>query len=240
MNVLIEIEYDGTNYAGWQYQPNKKTIQGEIEKALFKINQTKIKIYGASRTDAGVSASGQIANFHIKSIRFNNLQDFRNSINGVLPDDIYVRKMRVVSDEFNARHSSKGKIYAYRIINNYSPLRKKFAWIIPYQLDITQMRQAARLFIKNRDYSAFCNVKYKNGIVAIKSIKISKYKDEIEIRVETNRFLYKMARRIIGALVEIGRGHRNEDDIRKALVGEKHRPLICAPANGLILTKVIY
>jgi tRNA pseudouridine38-40 synthase len=236
----MEIEYDGTNYAGWQYQPNKKTVQGEIERALNQINQQNIKVYGTSRTDAGVSALGQIANFKISSMRFKNMVSFRKSINAVLPDDIYVRKMKIVADDFHARYSSKGKVYEYRIITNESPTRRRFAWIIPYQLDIKKMRKAAKLFIRQKDYKEFCKVKDKSGIVIMKSIKISKDKDEITFRIEANRFLYKMVRRIIGALVEIGRGHRTEDDIRKAMIGEKHHPLICAPAKGLILTKVIY
>lgn len=240
MNLLIEIEYDGSDYAGWQYQPNKSTVQAEIEKALYKINQEKIKIYGASRTDAGVSALGQVANFHIPPFRVKNIRNFRNHLNAVLPDDIYIRKIKIVADEFNARYSSKGKIYDYRIVTNRSPLRKKFAWIITAKLDINKMRKSARLFIKHRDYSAFCRVKNKKGIVLIKSIKITKDRDEIHFRIEANRFLYKMVRRIIGALVELGRGHRTEDELKKALIGEKHRPLICAPADGLTLTKVIY
>jgi len=240
VNILIEIEYDGTNYSGWQYQPNKRTIQGELEKALRQIGQAKIKIIGASRTDAGVSALEQIANFHISAMQFKNIPSFRNGINALLPNDIYVRKMKIIAKEFHSRYSSKGKVYLYQIITEQSPLRKKFAWVLPYELDLSKMRNAAKLFVKHDDYKLFCSVKDKNGMVLMKSIKINKATDEIYIKIEANRFLYKMVRRIVGALVEIGRGHRTEYDIMKGLAGEKHRPLICAPANGLILVKVKY
>jgi tRNA pseudouridine38-40 synthase len=175
-------------------------------------------------------------------MRFKNIASFRKSMNSVLPDDIYVCKMKIVNDDFHARYSSKGKGYEYRVITNESPTRRRFAWIVPdhYHLDINKMRKAAKLFIGQKDYKEFCKIKDKSGIVLMKSIKISQYKDEIYIRIEANRFLYKMVRRIIGALVEIGRGHRTEDDIKRALTGGKHRSLICAPANGLALVKVIY
>lgn len=240
MNILMKIEYDGTNYSGWQYQPNKNTIQGELEKALNRLFQERVKVTGASRTDAGVSAQGQIANFRIASLRFKNLQDLFNSLKGVLPNDIYVKRLKIIDEDFNARYSSKGKIYLYQILANRSPLKQRFAWVVPYKLDLGKMRKVTKLFLKQKNYRAFCKVKDKDGKVKMKSISIRKTKDEIHIKIEANRYLYKMVRRIIGALVDLGRGHRTEEDVQKALIGEKHRPLICAPANGLILKKVIY
>jgi len=236
----MEIEYDGTNYAGWQYQPSKITIQGELERALFQLCQKKIKITGASRTDAGVSALGQIANFNIAALRFRNLKYFQLSLNAILPVDICVRKIKTVPDNFNSRYSSKGKIYQYKIINNRSPLRQRFAWVRLCDLDLYHMRSAAKLFLNHKDYAIFCSIKDKNGEVVLRTIKINKINDEINIKVEANRFLYKMIRRIVGALIEIGRGHRIEDDIKKALTGQKHHPLMCAPAKGLMLVKVKY
>jgi tRNA pseudouridine38-40 synthase len=238
MNIKLEIEYDGTNYAGWQIQPRKITIQGEIEKALYKIYQKKIKIIGASRTDAGVSAYGQVANFEVNPLKFSKLTKLQSSLNAILPKDIWIKKINKVADAFNARRCNKSKIYHYKIITKPSPLRQRFAWFLPYQLDIKKMQSTISLFIKHNDYSLFCAVKDKNGEVNMESVLISQNQDEINIAIKANRFLYKMVRRIVGALVEVGRGHRAQDDITKALVGEKHRPLICAPANGLLLTKV--
>ncbi|MBS4016012.1 MAG: tRNA pseudouridine(38-40) synthase TruA [Candidatus Latescibacteria bacterium] len=240
MNIKLEIEYDGTNYAGWQYQPNKITIQGEIEKALAQLLQKKLRITGASRTDAGVSALGQVANFEVTPLKGLSLAKLQCGLNSILPKDIWIRKISKAADEFNSRRYSKSKIYRYRIIANPSPIRQKFAWFVRYELDINKMRRAVKLFIRHNDFSLFCAAKDKNGEVDIESIIISQKRDQIDITIKANRFLYKMVRRIVGALVEIGRGHRSLDDIKKALAGEKHRSLICAPAHGLILKKVKY
>ncbi|MCX7785076.1 MAG: tRNA pseudouridine(38-40) synthase TruA [candidate division WOR-3 bacterium] len=254
MNVLIEIEYDGTEYAGWQYQPHRRTIQGEIEKALYKILRKKIRIIGAGRTDAGVSALGQIANFHLDENWFSqkdnkSLLNLQKGLNAILPDDIFIKSIRIVADNFNARYSAKSKIYQYRLITTNSPLRKRFAWFIPYELDLNKMKYAANLFLHQFNFSKFCHLKNKDAIVRIKSLKImmssnpifkNQRQDEIIIRIEADRFLYKMVRRIVGALVDFARGKINECDILNSFCGEKHRPIVCAPANGLLLLKVKY
>lgn len=242
MNILMEIEYDGTNYAGWQYQPNKITIQGELEKALNQIYQEKIKVIGAGRTDAGVSALGQIANFHMPSLLATRYSPkvIQHSLNAILPYDIYIKKLKTVGEDFHARYSCKSKIYRYQIINRRAPTRQRFAWILSYELNLIRMRKAGKLFLKQKDYSVFCSDRSKDGRVSMKSLIINKIKDEIYFTIEAHRFLYKMVRRIVGALVEVGRGHRTEEDIKKSLIGTKSRTLICAPANGLKLLKVKY
>ncbi|MCX8014565.1 MAG: tRNA pseudouridine(38-40) synthase TruA [candidate division WOR-3 bacterium] len=243
-NILIEIEYDGTNYYGWQVQPNRKTIQGEIEQVLSKIYQKPIPIIGACRTDAGVSACGQIANFKLSAKlgkRF-QLQELQKKLNAMLPTDIYIKKIKMVGNDFHARFSAKSKIYEYHIILTKSPLKQRFAWFVPFDLNLKTMREAARLFIKHRDYRAFCKVsdKNKNTKCNIKKITIAKRKDEIFIRIEGTRFLYKMARRIVGALIAVGKNHRTLLDIQNALKGKSHKPLVVAPAQGLKLIKVNY
>lgn len=240
MNIKLQIEYDGTNYAGWQKQPTRLTVQGVLENALAKILGQKITITGASRTDAGVSAFGQVANARIQSDRFSSLEKLKTSLNAVLPKDIAVKKISTVADYFNARRNSTSKIYRYQITSQRSPLQQRYAWHLAYALDIAKMRQASKLFIRHRDYAQFCSVRDKDGSVKIKSITIQGTKNKTVITIQANRFLYKMVRRIVGALAEIGRGHRNLDDIKNALAGQKHNPLICAPANGLILVKVKY
>ncbi|MEO0074517.1 MAG: tRNA pseudouridine(38-40) synthase TruA [candidate division WOR-3 bacterium] len=239
MNIKMVIEYDGHNYYGWQKQLSKPTIQGTIEQALAKILGEKVKIIGASRTDAGVSALAQVANCQITTKANFDLEKLTKSINALLPKDIYIKSISRVKDGFNARRDAKSKIYTYTIITSPSPLRGYFAWCVPYQLDVKKMREGAKLFIANRNYADFC-AERKNGLVAIKKITINRKSDTITISIEANRFLYKMVRRIVGALVEIGRAHRELEDIQNALKGKKHRPLICAPAQGLILSKVKY
>jgi tRNA pseudouridine38-40 synthase len=207
---------------------------------LAQIYQKHIKVIGASRTDAGVSALSQIANFHIEANKSINLEHIKSSLNSICEQDILIKKIKAAPEDFHARFYSIAKIYNYKIINHRAPLQQRFAWVLPYEIKINKMRSSIKLFLKQKDYSAFCSVKDKDGKVIMKSITIRKKKYNIEVKIEANRFLYKMVRRIVGALVEVGRGHRTEDDVKRALIGEKHRPLICAPANGLILMKVKY
>lgn len=241
MNIAIEIEYDGTEYAGWQIQPHRKTIQGELQRALSQVFQMPIKVIGASRTDAGVSALGQIANFKLTDKQTEDINYLKNSLNAILPNDIYIKRMKRVPDNFHARFSAKGKVYEYKILLSRAPLRQHFAWLVLYKLNISKMRRACRLFVKQKDFKSFCEADDdKDGRISIKSLQINKVRDEITIKIEANRFLYKMVRRIVGALVEIGRGHRTDQDIKDAFEGVKNRSLICAPAQGLKLVKVKY
>lgn len=239
-NILLELEYDGTEFSGWQYQPGKRTVQAEIENALNKIfnNQLKGHIIGASRTDAGVSAEGQIANFYCSSkISTERLQ---RSLNSILPDDIYVKQVLEVPKDFNARYDSKSKIYEYRILLGNSPLRRRFVWEFGYRLNIKAMRRASKLFLGKNDYSKFCESKEPDRIVNVKYIKLQKRGDELVFNIKANRFLFKMVRRIVGALVDFGRGMITEADIKNALLGKPHKPFITAPAQGLILKKVSF
>ncbi|MEO0094070.1 MAG: tRNA pseudouridine(38-40) synthase TruA [candidate division WOR-3 bacterium] len=240
-NIFLEIEYDGTDYFGWQSQPKRKTIQGTIEQALGKILQEPVSLIGASRTDAGVSALGQCANFITKSQL--SVERIQSALNSLLPKDIYIRRAYQVHLLFNARLEAKSKIYRYRIIVGRSPLERRFAWEVKYPLDLDRMRQAAKLFLGEKDYQHFCAVKVtspNDAIVNIKEINIKEKESHITIDIEANRFLYKMVRRIVGCLVDVGRGKITKNDIKFALVGKPHPPFITAPANGLILLTVRY
>ena len=236
-NILLEIEYDGTNYFGWQYQPKKKTIQGSIEIALKKLLQEPVNLNGASRTDTGVSALGQIANFHTNS-RI-SVQKIQTALNSLLPRDIYIKKAYSVHLLFHARFDAKSKLYRYRIIFGRSPLHQRFAWELKYHLDLSKMERTTQLFLGQRDYNPFCSVKNENGVANITKINFIK-NDDLIIEIEANRFLYKMVRRIIGSLVDIGRGKIIKNEIVKSLLGKKHHPFLVAPAAGLVLVNVTY
>lgn len=245
-NILLEIEFDGTDYYGWQYQPKRKTIQGTIEAVLQKILQEPVTLIGASRTDAGVSAKSQFANFITNSSL--SVKAIQNGLNSLLPKDIYIRNAYSVHLLFNARFNAKSKVYRYQIIMGRSPIQQRFAWEIKYSLNVLKMEKAAKLFIGIKDYRPFCNIKIgqgktnqKDGIVNIKRIDIKSPEGKMIIfEIEADRFLYKMVRRIVGSLVEVGRGKRTENDIRLALVGKPHPPFLVAPAKGLILLTVKY
>lgn len=243
-NFLIEIEYDGHDYYGWQRQKNKKTVQNEIESVLTKLYQKPIKVIGACRTDAGVSASGQIANFYLPvqlCQRF-SLKELQKKLNAMLPDDIYIKKIRMVEQNFHARFLAKSKVYQYHIILTKSPLKQRFAWYLPYDLSLKDMQKAAKLFVNHKDYRAFCKISdpNKNTKCSINKITIKQRGNEIFIKICGTRFLYKMARRIVGALVAVGQKKRSLADIKNCLNGLGNKPIVVAPAPGLKLVKVNY
>lgn len=235
-NIRIDIEYDGTEYSGWQYQPDKRTVQGAIEKALKRISERDIRITGAGRTDAGVHALCQVANFKLdKNIP---VEELKRALNSLLPRDIFIKRAIEVSVDFDARYDTKSKIYEYRILPGRSPLRRRYAWELSYRLDYKRMERAKKIFLGKKDYGFFCELQ-ESAIVDVKGIKLTKQGDEIILRIEANRFLYKMIRRIMGALVDMGRGKIEVEDIVRSF-GRDPNPFTTAPANGLILVEVKY
>jgi tRNA pseudouridine38-40 synthase len=238
-NIFLEIEYDGTDYSGWQYQPQKKTIQGTIENGLKKILHEPIALVGASRTDAGVSALCQCANF-LTAGRL-QVKAIQAALNSLLPSDIYIKKAYGVHLLFNARFSAKSKIYRYQIIPGRSPLQQRFAWELNYTLDGIKMEHAAQLFIGGKNFRPFCDITNNQIEGRVKVIDLKVLVDEnTVILIEANRFLYKMVRRIVGCLVEVGRGKITKNDIIKRLAGKSHQSFMVAPAQGLILLSVKY
>ncbi|MEO0225517.1 MAG: tRNA pseudouridine(38-40) synthase TruA [candidate division WOR-3 bacterium] len=238
-NIKITIEYDGTNYAGWQYQPNKKTIQGEIEKALEKIFKKRIRIIGAGRTDAGVHASGQVANFKIDSnITVGKLH---RALNGNLPSDIFVRKVIEVSKDFHARFDALSKIYEYRLLLRRSPLRRRFAWEVKYKIDVRVVKRGLRRFLGEHDFSNFSVARDKeNRICKIIKVGLKRKEDEVVVVIEADRFLNKMVRMIIGFLVDLGRG-RFDFKITETMFDQRFKKnFTVAPSQGLFLVKVKY
>jgi tRNA pseudouridine38-40 synthase len=243
INILLEIEYDGRKYFGWQRQKKQPTIQGTIETLLEKIFQEKIKLYGAGRTDAQVSAEAQIANFKVtsndKALKYlTNLEALKKILNAQLPADIYIKRLFYVKEKFHARYHAISKVYRYQIIKRPSPLRREFFWIVKENLDLKKIKRAVPIFLAHQNYGPFCGIFNKTALVQLKSIRVQDKKDEIYIRIEADRFLYKMVRRIVGALVDLGRNRRTEEELKNALLGLPHRPFVCAPAYGLILEKV--
>ncbi|MBM3331790.1 tRNA pseudouridine(38-40) synthase TruA [candidate division WOR-3 bacterium] len=237
-NLKLIVEFDGTRYAGWQYQPRHQTVQGEIESAIGRIIQKKTTVYGCGRTDAGVSARAYVANVHIDSPL--SLARLKLAVNHFLPEDILVLSVEEAQPGFHSRHSATGKTYVYHIVRRKSPLRRRFAWEFWTELDVAKMRRAASLFEGARDFRAFCQTRDENGTCHVRHVRVVPAADEVLVTVEGDRFLYKMVRRIVGALVACGSGRLTQKDIRAALAGKPFPPFQTAPACGLVLDSVRY
>jgi tRNA pseudouridine38-40 synthase len=234
-NIKIILEYDGTNFYGWQVQPGKRTVQGELEKALKKIFNKKIRITGSGRTDTGVHATGQVASF-AAPMKIPP-EELKNAINGNVSQDILVQKCKKVPEDFNARFSASSRIYKYQIAKEKSVFNERYFFQIGTELDINKMKKAKKELIGERD---FTNLATKDrGICYLSRIKISEDKNNIFIEVEANRFLRRMVRGIVGLLIAVGKGKINPSEVKEILSGKKRRPPV-TPPQGLFLVKVKY
>ncbi|WP_419749837.1 tRNA pseudouridine(38-40) synthase TruA [Terrisporobacter petrolearius] len=241
-NLKLTIQYDGTKYCGWQKQPNSSGIQGTIEYAIYEITKEKVNIIGSGRTDAGVHALGQVANFKINS----NIPAARipDALNAKLPKDISIIDCQEVSDDFHSRYSATGKIYRYLIYNKpyRSPLYKDISYHVRYDLDIQKMRVEAQSLLGTHEFKGFMSSgsSVKDTVRTIHNISIEESGDLIVLEVEGNGFLYNMVRILVGTLVDIGRGRIDkplEEIIASQDRGEAGHT---APAHGLFLKKVHY
>ena len=242
-NLRLEICYDGTKYKGWQRLPGSDvTIQGKIEQCLSKILGEPIEISGSGRTDAGVHALGQVANFHCDSTM--PAPEILENLRRYLPGDIGIYSCRDCSERFHARLNAKEKTYRYRIWNSEMPcvFERRFVAVMPEKLDLPAMEAAARLLEGEHDFSAFCgNPRFKKSTVRfIRTIRIERFGEELRIDITGNGFLHNMVRIIIGTLVEVGRGERSIDNIPALFGGKRAESGFLAPAQGLCLQEVEY
>lgn len=241
-NIKITIQYNGKNYCGWQKQNNSPGIQGTIEKAIFDITREEVKITGSGRTDAGVHALGQVANFKINSqIPVDRIP---NALNAKLPKDISIVKAEEVDEDFHSRYSAKKKTYRYQIYNSLyrSPIYADISYPVKYDLDIDKMKKEAKSLIGTYDFKGFMSSGSSviDTVRTIYNIEVSKSEDLIIIEIEGNGFLYNMVRIIAGTLVDIGRGRIAEK--MSTIIESKSRSMAghTAPAHGLFLKKVDY
>ena len=242
-NLRLDICYDGTRYRGWQRLPGKDdTIQGKLETALSRILDEPIEISGSGRTDAGVHAKGQVANFHCESAMPSG--EILENLRRYLPEDIGIYSCRDVSPRFHARLNAKEKTYRYRIWNSPQPcvFERRFVAVMPETLDISAMKEAAKLLLGEHDFSAFCgNAKMKKSTVRyIRSISITRQGDELWLEFTGNGFLHNMVRILVGTLVEVGRGERTVESIPSLFGGKRAEAGFLAPAQGLCLMEVFY
>ena len=242
-NLRLDICYDGTRYRGWQRLPGKDdTIQGKIETCLSRVLGEAIEISGSGRTDAGVHAVGQVANFHCQSTM--TAEEILENLRRYLPEDIGIYSCRDVSPRFHARLNAKEKTYRYRIWNSEKPcvFERRFVTVMPEKLDIAAMEQTAAQLLGEHDFSAFCgNAKMKKSTVRyIRSINITRHGEELWLEFTGNGFLHNMVRILVGTLVEAGRGERTADSIPALFGGKRAQAGFLAPAQGLCLMEVMY
>ena len=242
-NLRLDICYDGTRYRGWQRLPGKDdTIQGKLETTLSRILGEPIEISGSGRTDAGVHAKGQVANFHCESTM--PAGEILENLRRYLPEDIGIYSCRDVSPRFHARLNAKEKTYRYRIWNSGEPcvFERRFVTVMPENLDLNAMKEAAQLLCGEHDFSAFCgNAKMKKSTVRfIRSIEIKRCGQEVRLEFTGNGFLHNMVRILVGTLVEIGRGTRSVESIPALFGGKRAEAGFLAPAQGLCLEEVMY
>jgi tRNA pseudouridine38-40 synthase len=242
-NYILIIQYDGGRYRGWQRLGGEEnTIQGKIEHVLSEMAGKKVEIIGSSRTDAGVHALAQAANFHLDSEHSDD--EILDYLNRYLPQDICITDVKKVPGNFHARFHARQKTYLYKIWNNKypNPFLRKYSMHVAQPLDIPKMRTAAGHFIGRHDFTAFSNAKSKkkSTVREIYSLNVTKDEDGlIEIRVCGNGFLYNMVRRMVGALIEAGLGRIAPDSIPDILAsGERNRIGLIAEPNGLYLEEI--
>ena len=242
-NLRLDICYDGTRYRGWQRLPGRDdTIQEKLETALSRILGEPIEISGSGRTDAGVHAKGQVANFHCESTM--TPSEILENLRRYLPEDIGIYSCRDVSERFHARLNAKEKTYRYRIWNSEEPcvFQRRYVTVMTEKLDLAAMEQAAQHMLGQHDFAAFCgNAKMKKSTVRyIRSLTIQRQDQELQITVTGNGFLHNMVRILVGTLVEVGRGERSADSIPDLFGGKRAEAGFLAPPQGLCLMEVYY
>ncbi|MDO4463455.1 MAG: tRNA pseudouridine(38-40) synthase TruA [Bacillota bacterium] len=253
-NFRMVLQYEGTRYQGWQRQGSTdNTIQGKLETLLSKMTGQKIEIQGAGRTDAGVHALGQVANFHADTQMTQT--EILEYMNRFLPEDIAVISLKEVSERFHSRLNATGKTYCYRVINSAIPhvFDRRYVHVVEQQLDIDAMREAAQYLTGTHDFKAFTSNKRgkKSTVRTINSIQIEKCagtsmevlgtQDEIRFLYRGDGFLYHMVRIMTGTLLEVGIHKRKPEEIAEILAsGFRERAGELAPAKGLTLLEVRY
>jgi tRNA pseudouridine38-40 synthase len=249
MNYKLLLQYDGTDFHGWQIQANLRTVQGELTRVLSLLDDRAVTVHGSGRTDAGVHAEGQVANVHLQ--REISPDKLRSAINGNLETDVRVLSVDIVPVDFHARYSAIGKTYCYRVVTGrvMSPFWRRYAIRDSRQFDLEAMRQCGKLFLGEHDWTAFSAAQSdaESRVRIVTSLDLSQRRDSrgtcdlIEFNISANGFLRYMVRSMVGTLLAVGRNEIDEARVRRAIV-EGDRSLVgpTAPANGLTLLHVDY
>ena len=239
----MTLEYDGSRYAGWQLQKNDRSIQGELLDAAAKLfGNQPIEVYGAGRTDAGVHARGQVAHLEVPETRLNPDQ-IRIGLNDALPHDINILRVEKAHPKFHARHDARSRSYTYQISKRRDAFGKKYVWWVRDALNVSAMREAAARLEGFHDFRSF-GATEKEGqstLVDLDRVDIREDADRIYLHITGSHFLWKMVRRIVGVLVEVGRGNMTGQDVETFLKTTSREPAkYTAPPSGLFLEQIDY
>lgn len=241
--IKLTVSYDGTNYCGWQIQPNGITIEEVLNKAICKLTGEEIAVIGASRTDSGVHALGNVAVFDTKSSI--PAERFSYALNQRLPRDIVVVESEEVPLEWHPRYQDTLKTYEYHIINTKTPIpiKRLYNYFVSFDLDVEKMQKGAEYLLGEHDFAAFCCIRTnaKTTVRTITDLQVIQNGEEITIRITGNGFLYNMVRIIAGVLVRVGRGFYEPEKVKELLEGaERTKEAVTAPPEGLCLMKIEY
>ncbi|MBL7960352.1 tRNA pseudouridine(38-40) synthase TruA [bacterium] len=240
-NIKIIIEYDGTNFNGWQFQPHHRSVQGELQRAVKQITGEQVSIEGAGRTDTGVHARGQVGNFKIeKEI---GLPELMKGLNAVLPDDVRVKSIDEVDMNFHSRFSAKERRYKYYMVQHPISIGRQYYWYYPHELDFEIMKSACCLLIGQKNFRSFClsRAEVSHYICEVRKAEWYEKDGAMIFEINANRFLHNMVRTIVGTFVNLGRGRITYDDLLSIMEKEDRRVAgFSAPAEGLCLEEVVY
>jgi tRNA pseudouridine38-40 synthase len=243
VTLFLHIEYDGTNYGGWQFQLNSVTVQEILEKALEKITGCHLNVIGSGRTDAGVHSRGQVASVIVDDDFTIPVEKIPIAINSLLPHDIRIRNACIVEGNHNARFEAVAREYSYTITQIESVFTRNFAALFKYKFDVDLMKRLANSFIGSYDFTTLSklNTSTKSYICNISLSEWEENNGFLIYHVKSDRFVYGMVRALVGAMIDVGRGKRTIEDILKSFE-KKDRALSspAAPANGLVLEKIYY
>lgn len=241
----LEIEYEGTRYRGWQIQHNAKTVQGEIINVARQLFEGKVEIGGSGRTDAGVHAIQQIAHLKVSALKEDvRPQQIQYGFNDLLPHDINILKVQNASDNFHARHDAIARQYLYQISTRRTAFAKNLVWWVKDELDVKKMQSAAEMLVGKHNFESFSQddeTKNRSPIVMVEHAEVFLDADLICFRIKASHFLWKMVRRIVGMLAEVGRGNLSDTGFQRMLKYPTNAPAKhTAPPSGLFLEKVYY
>jgi tRNA pseudouridine38-40 synthase len=240
MHYRLDLEYDGSDFHGWQVQPGLRTVQGELQRALEKFLRQEVQAEGAGRTDAGVHALGQVASFECSKEK--PPERLLGALHSLLPRDILVRSVRLVAPEFSARHSAVARSYRFRLFQGRSALWRRFCLEVPRRLDVEAMDVAARQFLGEHDFRAFAASSTGDSCTClVERAGLRRSGPWIEFDITANRFVHNMVRRLTGVLLEVGRGRLHPGEAGEILrSGDRRRGGPCLPPQGLFLLRVRY
>ena len=239
--LKLVIEYDGTEFVGWQTQANGRSVQEEIEKVLAAVLQEPVSVMGAGRTDSGVHARGQVGSFTSETPM--SAASVRSALNGLLPEDIYIASVEDMPEGFHARHSARERFYRYFISLTPSAINRRYEWHVKYDLHVAAMNRIAASLVGEHDFESFC--KYAADVEHYRcTLLTSRWIEspgKLTYEIRGNRFLHGMVRALVGTMVDVGRGYTPEDSFPAIVEArDRRRAGMAAPPHGLFLEEVVY